>query len=575
MENDLLEQLESGLPEATCEAGTGMTEMVRMRDGVLLFTRVFFPQGEGPWPAILIRSPYPGLLANLEATAVAWSKRGYAAVVQDCRGTGKSEGEWVPFVNEGGDGLDTIEWLKRQGWMNGRIGTYGHSYLSAVQWAMADRVPPEVKAMCISGFTTERYRQNYMNGMFRHDIYTGWAIGNSGVKDAPAQGLFQRAMQIKPHIEMDRELFGVELPWYRQWITNVSPEDDYWRSGFWAELKEIPKRLRTPVLMLDGWFDQHLDGMVKDFGKLPEAVRRSSRLILGPWTHALAPDGDLDYPNHDRVRLLKEALLWFNHHLKGEPYPGPLGELQAYVIRDGAWRTWPGSLPAEKTHRFFLDMDEESETLALQPSAPSGSGKATYIYDPSYPVPTKGGAALLRYLGGEADAAKAASVIQEPPGYRDDVLSFVSAPLEEDLRIAGNMMIRLSVSSDAEDTAFTANVMEVLPDGMAYNIRDGIASLAYRGGAARPVPYRPHDIVQLDIECWPIAWTMRRGSRLRVDISSSNFPAYHAHPNIAGPWALLKEVRFAEQSVHCGGSCPSYIEIPVVDEKEEVLDADR
>jgi putative CocE/NonD family hydrolase len=560
----MIEQLESDLPAAKYETGATANVPVVMRDGVALMTRLFFPKGEGPWPAILIRYPYPGMLPFLEATAAIWSKHGYAAVVQDCRGTGASEGEWVPFVGEGNDGLDTIEWMKRQSWMNGCIGTYGHSYLSAVQWAMADRVPPEVKAMCISGFTTERYRQNYMNGMFRHDVYTGWAIGNSGVKDVPTEGLFQKAIQVKPHIEMDRLLFDTELPWYRQWITNVSPEDAYWRSGFWAELKEIPKRVHTPILMADGWFDQHLDGMVRDYDKLPDATHRQSRFFLGPWTHAMTPSGDLNYPNHERVSFFKEALIWFNHHLKKESYPCPTGDVLTYVIRDGEWKAWNGSIASTGMRRYFIQ-SEGTRQMALEEKAPSSSGKFAYTYDPSLPVPTKGGAGLLRYLSGEADAAKAASVIQDPPGYRDDILSFVSEPLQEDLRIAGNMKVRLSVSTDAEDTAFTANVMEVLPDGTAYNIRDGITSLAYRGGASRPVEYHSDELVDVDVECWPITWTVKKGSRLRLDISSSNFPAYHAHSNVFGPWAHQEEVKVAKQTLYYGRHCSSYLEIPIVD----------
>ncbi|MCY9693173.1 CocE/NonD family hydrolase [Paenibacillus alginolyticus] len=565
VESGIMDQLESGLPPAIYDTGKNESFMVEMRDGIYLKTRLYLPKGEGPWPVILIRYPYPGMLSFLAAIAAVWSKHGYAAVVQDCRGTGSSEGSWVPFVNEGNDGLDTIEWIKRQSWMNGCMGTYGPSYLSAVQWAMADRVPPEVKAMCICGFTTERYRQNYMNGMFRHDIYTGWAISNSGMKDIPMEGLFKRAIGVKPHIEMDRQLFGIELPWYRLWITSASPEDEYWQSGFWAELREIPKRVHTPILMADGWFDQHLDGMMRDYDKLPEATRRRSRFFLGPWTHAMAPSGDLDYLNHDRVNLLKEALAWFNHHLKGDPYPDPKGDMQTYVIRDGNWRTWNGSIQTNEAKRFYLQRDEETSSLGLDETAPDHKGKATYIYDPSYPVPTKGGAALLRYLGGEADAAEPASVVQEPPGFRDDVISFISEPLREDLGIAGNMKIRLNVSSDAEDTAFSIIVMEVFPDGKAYNIRDGITSLAYRNGASRPVAYQPHETTEIEIECWAITWTIKQGSRLRLDISSSNFPAYHAHSNIAGSWALQKEVRLAEQTLHFGGQYASYLEIPIAD----------
>lgn len=278
-----MEQLQQGLPSATDEFNREESFLIEMRDGVLLKTSMYFPAGTGPWPVIVIRNPYAAILPILAAAASLWTQYGYAVVLQDCRGTGDSAGNWTPFLNERNDGLDTIQWIMKQSWMNGNIGTYGHSYLSAVQWVMADRLPNEVKAMVLSGFTTERYRQHYMNGMFRHDVYTGWAIENSGVKNISTEGLFQQAVHIRPHIEMDEQIFGQKLAWYRDWITNVSPVDDYWSAGFWSDLKEIPKNIHTPILMIDGWFDQHLDGMVRDYHKLPEETRRRSRFFIGPW----------------------------------------------------------------------------------------------------------------------------------------------------------------------------------------------------------------------------------------------------------------------------------------------------
>jgi hypothetical protein len=173
----------------------------------------------------------------------------------------------------------------------------------------------------------------------------------------------------------------------------------------------------------------------------------------------------------------------------------------------------------------------------------------------------------MHYLTGDPDAVPPASVVQPPPGARPDVVSFLSEPLTEDLRIAGRIRACLFVSSDAEDTAFTVQVMEVLPDGKAVNIRDGITSLVYRNGATVPIRYTPGDVVEAVIELWPITWTVKRGSRIRVDVSSSNFPAYHVHPNIAGTWALIADTRAARQTIHLGGMYDSRIEFPVVSDK--------
>ncbi|AGA56642.1 putative hydrolase, CocE/NonD family [Thermobacillus composti KWC4] len=539
---------------------------VEMSDGVRLATHVHVPEGEGPWPVIFSRSPYPGMLPFWHEQAKFWTGHGYAFVIQECRGTGASEGQWVPFAHEEQDGLDSLGWIVRQPWMNGKMATYGSSYCGVVQWCMADRLPPEVKTVFI-GFTgIERYRQNYMNGMFRHDIYTSWAIGNSGVPEAARRpGLYREALAVRPHVEMDVRLFGRELPWYRDWVTEVSPDSPYWASGFWAELKEKPRRTRVPVMMTAGWFDHNLEASLLSFDKLPEEVRARSALIVGPWVHTESVSGDLDYPGHDCYgpRQRDAALAWFDHHLKGEEMRLPAG-IRTYIIRENRWLEWRDGIRADRVLTYHLrPQPAGAEARMLSPEKEDGPAAATYRYDPDNPVPTRGGAAVMHYLSGDPEAVRPASVIQPPPGARDDVLSFLSGPLEEDLRIAGRIRARLFVSSDAEDTAFTIQVMEVFPDGTAVNIRDGITSLAFRNGASSPLGYTPGEVVEAVIDMWPITWTVKRGSRLRVDVSSSNFPAYHVHPNIAGTWSRIAGTRIAEQTVHLGGEHGSRIEIPV------------
>lgn len=175
----------------------------------------------------------------------------------------------------------------------------------------------------------------------------------------------------------------------------------------------------------------------------------------------------------------------------------------------------------------------------------------------------------MAYLTGEAGAARPASVFQPEQGERADVLTFLSDPLERDLAIAGSIRARLTVSTEAEDTAFTVTVMEVSPDGRAINIRDGITSLRYRNGAGTPQPYVPNEKTEVEIELWPMAWKMRKGSRIRVDVSSSNFPAYHAHPNLAGPWALQAETRIARQTVYGGTAEAAWLDLPITDGEED------
>ncbi|RED41834.1 CocE/NonD family hydrolase [Paenibacillus sp. VMFN-D1] len=561
--DSIITQLSVGLPETRTAFGELRNYDIAMRDDIHLRTRVFLPKGSGPWPAILMRNPYPHVMPYLQATATVWTRYGYAVVLQDCRGTGASAGVWKPFENERADGLDTIDWLCEQPWMNGNIGTSGHSYLSSVQWAIADIVPKQVKTMVLSGFTTERYRQNYMNGMFRMDVYTGWALDNAGSDPIESEDLFARATHIRPHIEMDEQLFGRQLNWYRQWITSVSPRAPYWNEGFWAEFREIPRRIRIPVLMTDGWFDQHVDGMIRDYLKLPEATRAASRFILGPWVHSMQTSGDMPYPNSHRNQML-EALEWFDHHLLGMDYPHDKGDVTTYVIGSGRWRSW--DLFWQLGGRKTLYLSGSRNLLEKEPNFPE---QITYAYDPEQPVLTKGGAGLLRYLSGAQDAAPPASVAQAPPGYRDDVISFLSEPFTEDLTITGSITVHLFVSADVNDTAFTTVFMDVLEDGTTYNIRDGITSLAYRNESDIPLDYEPGTIAEIEIRLWPITWTIRKGHRIRLDISSSNFPAYHIHPNFAGPWALQTKTRTANQTIYCGGRFDTRMIIPFSQEGGE------
>ncbi|MBO1514048.1 CocE/NonD family hydrolase [Metabacillus bambusae] len=537
-----------------------------MRDGVRLSTYVQFPSGNGPWPVVFSRSPYPGMLKIWLERAELWAEYGYIFIFQECRGTGQSEGEWEPFVNERHDGLDTLDWIVKQTWMNGNIATYGASYSGVLQWCLADEPPPEVKTMFISVTGIERYRQNYMNGMFRHDIYTLWAIGNAGKEPIlQNKNLYQEALKVKPHIDMDVKLFGEKLPWYREWVSQVEPTEPYWSKGFWSEVRDIPRKVNIPIMMIAGWFDHNLDASIQSYKKLPEQTKERSAFIIGPWIHTEDVAGDLEYPNHDIFgpQQFKAALDWFDHHLKGKKYDGKKGTVQTYIIREGSWNTRKGWLQSTDSISYYLEVTDTSNgELSLQKS--EANRNTIFHYNPNDPVPTKGGAALLAYLSGDPDTSPPASVVQRVIGERSDVISFVSDPFSKDTRIAGEIKANLYVSSDAEDTSFTVTIMEVFPNGTSYNIRDGIASLRYRKNDSKPYDYRINEVVNVEIEMWTITWTIKEGSRIRVDVSSSNFPAYHAHPNVSSSWALQKKMKIAKQTIYTGGAYGSKIVIPIV-----------
>ena len=556
-----------GMPEMRNEEGETQEYMVEMRDGVKLYTRVFCPQGDGPWPVVVTRDPYQ----NGSSTAMSkiLVRYGYAVVQQDCRGTGNSEGVWQPFLNERNDGIDNANWVAKQPWSDGNIGMFGHSYGAYVQWIVADQLPKEVKTLYLSMFGTNRHNQMYQDGMFRHDIYTSWAVTTSGIKTTePLKELYQKALTIRPHTEMDMQVFGQKMQWYRDMLTNVSGESDYWKKGNWEILLNNPSKITIPVRVVDGWFDHHLAGTVEGYEHLASEVKQQSSFIIGPWTHMLAPPkSDLEFAN-GQWSIMKDAVEWFDYKLKGMPFNKELGTVEAYVARDGKWKNFKSWPPKADVTRMYLTPGDDKGGV-LRATKEKAAKTVSYVYDPKNPVPTQGGADLLAWLNPGGKVPQPGPVLQDQPGTRSDVITFISEPVAEDMTIAGRIQVNLGVSSDAEDTAFTAKVMEVLPDGKAYNIRDSITSLAYRNGAKAAQTYKPGSVVDVKLELWPVTWTIKKGSRIRVDISSSNFPTYAVHSNVAGPWAQQANVKVANQTIYIGGKHGSFIEIPLLAAKPE------
>lgn len=564
--------IEAELPEPRSATGEARLERVAMRDGVRLATHLYLPAGDGPWPVLLMRNPYIAPGVDVGEMYRVFTRYGYAVVYQECRGRGSSEGQWVPFANERGDGLDTLAWIVRQPWGDGSVGLMGGSYLSFAQLAMADALPPQVKTMFLMVYGHDQYRLSYMNGMFKHEIFTGWMIGTSDMPPGETPDTLKRkALAHKPHAEADKLLFGKEYPWYREWVVRSAPGDPLWREGLWGRLAEVPGRIGVPIHMIGGWHDIALESAFALHAGLREEVRRQSRFVIGPWDHtmAAAASGEREYPGGDALGAgaFREALAWFDRMLKGEPYGLPVGVIETYTIGAGEWTSRTRWQPGEERLRLHLAAHGAATAayaggkLGERPSAAADS--ATYAHDPADPVPTYGGGALLPAVPATPGKPVPGCVRQPEPGFHPGVLTFLSEPLADDCTIAGEPLVRLAVRSDAGDTAFAVKLSEVLASGEAYNIADGITTLAYRNGAEQPLHYEPGATADIAVALWPIAWRLARGSRLRLDIASSNFPAYHIHPNMAGNWAELTEARVARQTVLFGGEFASYVELPI------------
>ena len=550
-----LTRLQDGLPSFTHGAGDELEIMVPMVDGVQLYTTVQLPDGDGPFPTVVVRSPYAQFSNVMRDTLCGrFARYGYACVFQDTRGQGESEGDWEPGANEIGDGRDTLAWLVEQDFQDGNIGMVGPSYLASVQFAaLAEGTPPELKTIIPSVYTTDTRGVMYQDGLFRHETFTAWASMMRGSNsDADTAGEdYQRAVRHRPHNEVDTKIYGAAMPWYQEMIAAASPADAFWQREDNTMMREIPQNMSIPILMIGGWYDVFFGPQFEDWERL--ATQSNSRFIIGPWTHA-GTAGELPTPNSGGgLFQWSEMLPWLEHHLKGEPLTSATG-LNLYVMGDGDWQqrdTWPTT---EQVQTFYLaNLDAANDCDSGRLAGAPGMGEATYTYDPDNPVPTRGGAGMLAFILPGFDGAPPANVDQAGLCDRDDVLTFQGEPLADSILISGDISVTLDVSSSAPDTAFTARLIEVFPDGRAMNIRDSITSLAFRNGAEFPQNYTPGERASVTIDFWPIKWRLQPGSRLRVDISSSDFPKFHAHTNRAGPWAEQVGADIANQVIY-GGS---------------------
>ena len=551
MSKTYIERMSIDLRPAICGLGRQWEEMVPMRDGTRLRTLFYMPDTQGPWPVLFSRTPYLKNQSIYEYQGKIFAERGYGFICQYCRGTGGSEGAWVPFQNEKIDGVDALQWLQQRDYIES-IGLYGFSYVAYTQLAVLDQLPPKVKTAYIVHFGTDRYGQMYCNGLFRHDIYTPWAKDNSGTNRILPYEAALDAGLYKPHIDADRVVWNLNLPWYREWLSHPDYETPFWKNSFWEELKAIPKKINIPVYFGCGWYDHHFGGMMCTYQSLSDYAKAHSKLVIGPWVHMK----ELCIEGHDTtdayvggIHGYEGALNWMDRCLvHGEI---PEREVLAYGVGQG-WRKldqWPGS---SKPLRLYLS----EAGLAVQ--ADCQESVRNYTYDPTNIIRTHG-AECMCY----APLSDRGSVSQPNPNVRDDVVTWLSKPLNEPIVIDGAVKIHLSVSTDAEDTAFVVRLMEVTPEGKSYNIRTTATTLRYRNGEGRADDYTPDSRVECELTMWDILWKLQTGSYIRIDISSSSFPEYNIHYNTAEAWAMQQNPVIAHQQIWMGGESGSYIELPV------------
>lgn len=539
------------MPEFRNDAQPVETIRVPMRDGIELETHVYRPQGAGPWPTIVVRDPY---LLSKYVTCWAYVRYGYACVHQDVRGRHGSDGEWYPLLSERNDGIDTLAWVLAQPWQNGKLALSGESYVGLVQWAMADRLPPEVKTLVVNVAHGDFYEMVYRHEQFMPSIVGSWSAGLFAPMDEIPESMERwraRVLPARPPLSVAPEIFGPAWPSYRDYISHPSKEDPYWNSDGYRAIRDSHRGLDVPILWTARWYDFFLEGTLERFAELP--ARAESLLVIGPGDHS-AKLGDLDLENASEGGFVR-TIAWLDHVLLAKPRPDSLRPgFLVYEYGADRWRhadSWP---PPTEPLRFELaDLPRsracDGGALVRAARTSTSADAISFTYDPMDPAPSRGGSwALSPELSPTANVEQGTDVCGRP-----DVLSFASEPLERPLHVTGSIHVRLDVSSDAVDTTFVARMSEVFADGRAVNIREDI--LPVSSGDRRPEGH-----TRLDFALVPIDWRTAVGSRLRLDVTSSAFPAFQPHPNTDALWSTVESPVSAEQTLHGGG-----VVLPVAD----------
>lgn len=570
----------------------------RMRDGVILRADVYRPRGEGRLPALLQRTPYSKNPQSNDSQFHRLARAGFVVVVQDTRGRYTSDGVAVPH-DEGADGYDTIEWVAQLPYVDGRVGMFGGSYSATVQLLAAPLQPPHLVALFPSASYVSRYDMVFQGGAFYLGDGLSWNLGQA--KDV-------RRRVLEPAADRDGELgltaderTRLRDEWYWQLPLNATEALQLRRYApgyfdllahpsydpFWTTFDVAMRhpKFEVPAYHLTGWYDSLLNGTLANFSGLRahagnERARKNQRLIVGPWTHArptasTTAIGDVDFgPNagFDSEGLIVE---WFRHWMsrgqslvKAGPdnsaadWPG--APVRIFVMGENRWRDeqeWP--LARAVPTAFFLRSggranglagDGRLEREAAAPAAPAADASAdAYVYDPARPVPT-----------GRFGAYSRMPVDRREFQQRQDVLVYTSAPFAAPIEVTGPIEARLVVSTSATDTDFTAAVSDVFPDGTARALTDGILRLRYRDSKTTPALARPGVPYEISIDVGATSNVFLPGHRLRLEVSSSNFPRYDRNPNTGAPFATDARTVVARQTVFHDATHRSRLIVPVV-----------
>jgi len=548
--DDLLSKAEH---EVVVEANVG----VPMRDSVELATAIYRPDGEGPFPTILVRTPYKKELVDLQARF--YARRGYVFAVQDVRGRFGSPGEWVPFVHEADDGFDTIEWLAEQPWSNGKVGMIGGSYLGWVQWWAASRHPPHLVTM-IPNVSPPAPYFNFPceQGALFLATALWWASVVEKEMTADLTGLSLREsfelmdrgkLDHLPVIELDEIILGEKNSYWREWLAHPD-YDDYWRSiGFMDAMKEM----NIPVYHQSGWFDGDGIGSKLNYAGMVAHGHQYQKLVLGPWGHTdrdtrFGPHG-IDWGPEAVIDLQRSYLRWMDRWLKGIDNgidEEPLVSL--FVMGSNDWlhgRTYP--LEGTLLTPFYLASEGDADSfdgkgiLSREPPGAALSFPDQFVYDPGDPTPS------------------------DPKG-RKDLLVYRTPPADEAWTFAGPISAVLHAASSARDTDWVMRLAKIDAKGRPLQVGQGVIRARHRESFSTPRLLEPGRVYEYRIDLWQAAVTIEKGEHLVLVVSSALFPRYSRNLNLGGNNETGRDYVSAEQTIYHDVDHPSHLVLPVIAE---------
>ncbi|RJO68192.1 CocE/NonD family hydrolase [Nocardia panacis] len=575
-----------------CAVQTQRDVPAAMRDGTVLRADVYRPRSEQPVPVLLMRTQYGKAAAQIQPsryrTPEWFASHCYLVVVQDVRGLGSSDGVFTEFGNDQHDGYDTVEWAAQLPGANGEVGMYGSSYVGATQWLAATETPPHLRTIVPANTAADYYDGwTYEGGAFRLGFVEPWAMGTIGAEAAQRRGDKATVDELKAAVADTTQWLNYRpyqrfpplrpddpevAPWFFDWIRNPT-RTDYWQR--WS-IRDRYANVQVPVLDIEGWYDAFLAGGVQNFAGMVDRggsplAKRNQRLVIGPWDHlgwgrttsTIAPRLERLGPVADSP-INELMLTWFDHFLKGKDN-GVAGEprVDYYLMGANRWKSapsWP--LPrTEWTEYFFTGNGgngPQGRVGALS-AQPNGNGSDRYVYDPATPAPSVGGHSCCGVGSGPQGPFDQTSVEQ-----RSDVLTYTGAPLAADTEVTGPVTVQLWAASTAPDTDFVARLEVVAPDGSAVNLNNGIVRAALRDSLDTPAPLQPGKPYLFTIEIWPTSYQFRAGDRIRVAVSSSDYPQYAPNPNTGEPFGASARTQPATQTIYHDVAHPSSVVLPVI-----------